>query len=386
MDLVAIGDVGVLDGMIHIGDEAMFEEFTHRARERGVARITGISSKPGETASRYGIDAVSGIGFRGLTETESDERLALVTAAASGGWIPADDPAVAVIEAIAASDGVVVTGGGNMASVWPSHIYERLAVGRIAAAFAVPLVITGQTLGPELAPRHAALLAELLLSARLVGVRESASLTLAGELGVPVDRLRLGVDDATFLGIEQATSPTDPYCLVSLSTHVGNADRESFVGAVAALLDHVAGTGLPVRFLAHWASLDPGETRGDSLIHDRVRELMASDSAVVPTTHSIAAADLARRATLVVTSRYHPAVFATSAGTPTVAIPVDDYTGVKLRGVLANAGQEGVLPVAELLAGGGVDLLQRLPPRSAGLDVAASALWWDRVLAALVGP
>lgn len=392
MQLVAIGDVGVIDRMIHIGDEAMFHEFVDRARQRGVDGITALSSNPPETATRYGIDALAGIGYRGLDDAGSETRMARVLAAAAGdrSGLDADDPALAVIDRIRASDGVVVTGGGNMSSVWPSHIFERATIGGIAAAAGVPLVVSGQTLGPELATRHAALVSGLLRSARLVSVRERPSRQLARDLGI--GDVRLNADDATFLGWDDPPE-REPYCLVSLSVHVGDADRDETIGGFARLLDEIAArTGLIIRFLAHFASLDPGETRGDSVMHERVRSAMRQpDSRVVPTTDSLDAARLARRASLVVTSRYHPAVFAMSSLTPTIAVPVDGYTGVKLGGVLDNFGMPGLLPVADLLAGGGAEVLDRVwsdprvDPSSQGLRAAAwsdSVAWWDRVMGA----
>jgi len=80
---------------------------------------------------------------------------------------------------------------------------------------------------------------------------------------------------------------------------------------------------------------------------------MASPASVAPTTDARAAAHLARNASLVVTSRYHPAVFAAPAGVPVLGIAVDEYTTVKLTGALGNFGQSGVLPIADLLGGGG---------------------------------
>lgn len=274
MQLVAIGDVGVIDRMIHTGDEAMFQEFVDRARQRGVDGITALSSNPPETATRYGIDALAGIGYRGLDDADSETRMARVLAAAAGdrSGLDADDPALAVIDRIRASDGVMVTGGGNMSSVWPSHIFERATIAEIAASAGVPLVVSGQTLGPVLTARHAELVAGLLRSARLVSVRERPSLQLARDLGI--GDVRLNADDATFLGWDDPPE-REPYCLVSLSVHVGEADREETIGGFARLLDDIAlRTGLAIWFLAHFASLDPAETRGDSVLHERVRSAM----------------------------------------------------------------------------------------------------------------
>ena len=50
MRLVMIGDVGVVDDMVHIGDEAMFEAAVEELADRGV-EVTGVSSAPADTAA-----------------------------------------------------------------------------------------------------------------------------------------------------------------------------------------------------------------------------------------------------------------------------------------------------------------------------------------------
>jgi polysaccharide pyruvyl transferase WcaK-like protein len=426
--IVTIGDVGVLDGMVHIGDEAMFHEATVQLRARG-ATITGVSSNPAETAERYGIDAVPAIGFHPATtggRLGQRERRARVLSAIDGGagHLPQDDPAWQLVEAVRAADGVLVAGGGNMASLWPMHVYERNTLGLIARRFGKPLVVSGQTIGPVLDGEDRELVTELLDAAALVGLREGASLELVRSLGVDAAKTVGTVDDASFLGVDAAppavgrgrpeadgsaapdadgstapdaegsTAPPAPYLAVSLSAHVGDADREAFAAAVARLLDRVAGeAGLEVVFLAHWASLDPAEERGDSLLHRAVLDRLTVPARVEPTTDSPAAARFARGAALHLTSRYHPAVFAVAGGVPTVGLAVDDYTTIKLTGALGNFGQSSVVSAAQLLSGeaeevalatwAGRDAVRTAWAGSLDETRAASAAWWDRVAATL---
>ena len=396
--VVAIGDVGVIDKMIHIGDEAMFEAFVHAMRARGLDSVVAVSANPAETSERYGtegfsVESVHGVGFAPTAggRAAQEDRLDRVqrTAAGETGLLPDDDSAHALIDAIRGSDGVAVTGGGNLASTWPSHIFERLAIAGIAEALGKSLVVSGQTLGPELTDDDSAMVARLLGLARLVSVREPASLAVADRLGVPADRLQLNADDASFL-LDDAL-PALPYCVVTLANHVGDADRDAVITSIADLLDEVVDTtDLDILFLAHFGSLDDSRVRGDSVVHERVMAQMESRRviAVVPP-DATAAARIARSATLVVTSRYHPAVFAVPAGVATIGIPVDDYTTVKLTGALQNFGQNGILPVKGLLAGDGPALLARVweardATAIAGRGIAdaqrlATAAWWDRV-------
>ncbi|MGA1811482.1 polysaccharide pyruvyl transferase family protein [Frondihabitans sp. 4ASC-45] len=453
MRIVLLGDVGVLSDMIHIGDEAMFEEFVRqlRGRDAGV-EIVSLSSNPAETRQRYGVEAIRNVDFAPSSfavtgealRTAQEDRMRRVLAAADGDdeALPADDWAWAVIEAVRTADGVAVSGGGNMASIWPMHIFERATLAALAAHFDKPFVVSGQTIGPELTGDDRDLVARLLDSAKLVGLRETASLALVHELGVTGDRVTGTIDDASFLGAEGAGSsaspassdaddagvePVRPYCAVTLAAHVGGLDRDAFAEGMAKLLDRVAEeAGLEIVFFAHFAALgggvaDPAGSAssgsvfsgsassgpassdsassgsapeaGDSLVHRRVIDRMTQPSRIEPTTDSIAAARFARGASLAVSSRYHPAIFAVSAGVPTVGIAVDDYTTVKLTGALGNFGQTGVLTASDVIDGSAVAGVLDVWSSADGIRSAwesrvaeiraASDAWWDRVARAL---
>lgn len=391
MQVVALGDVGVVDGMIHIGDEAMFEVLVAELRARSVDGITALSSAPDDTAVRYGVTAIPSIGFPADREAGATRFSAVLAAIAGARDLPADDPLWAVMDAVAAADGVVIAGGGNLASIWPAHIFERTSLAAIATAHGRPLVVTGQTLGPHLIPADRELVAGLLRAARLVGLREPISARLAADLGTPAARAVLTVDDASFLGFDDTPTPADPFTLVSLSTYLGGRPREAVVTGLAAALDEVhSETGRPTRFHAHFASLDPALVRGDSQLHEEVRSAMATASAVEPTTDSRDAARLARSAGMLVTGRYHPAVFAAPAGVPIAALVVDAYTDVKLRGVLGHWGQTGLIDLDDVASGGATAsilsvaagrTLDRPQPLATMRD--RSAAWWDRVVADL---
>ncbi len=371
MHFVAIGDIGVVDGMLHVGDEAMFEALVLELRARGVDRITAISSNVDDTRARYGVDAIGGFGF--TAHREHNERLL------------AEGVSGAIREAVEQADAVVVAGGGNMTSIWPSHVYARAALGRLAASSSVPFVVSGQTIGPQLNERDGELVSEMLQSAALFGVRERDSLALCSSLGTTPF---LNADDASFLADITTTReplPPIPYALVSLSTHTAEHDKAAFVGVMAELLDEVA-RHTAVVFTAHFAPLD-GPPRGDELMHERVRSAMTQPSGVTRVRDSATSAALARNAELVISSRYHPVVFAVSGGVPSIGIPVDDYTTTKLTGALGNFGQTSLLPIDRL--GEGADLFfdvwqARSLIRERGLaeaaaQRAASSDWWDRV-------
>lgn len=390
MRVVALGDVGVVDDMMHIGDEAMFQAARDELGARG-ATLTAVSSAPAETAARYGIDAVPRIRFDGLDRDAAEARLAAVLALASGrDTLAIDDSARAVVDAVADADGVLIAGGGNLASTWPLHVYERAALAGVAGLLGRPVVVSGQTLGPDLHGRDRELVAGLLRSARLVGVRESASQLLADALGADA---RLGVDDASFVGARANEDPARAGLLVSLSLSLGDARRAETVQRIAHLVDAAADdVGGQVRFHAHFGALTGTTPRGDAVLHDEVRARMRTTSTVVPTGDVSDAASLARSSGLLITGRYHPAVFAAPAGVPVLGLVTSDYTAVKQRGALAHWGQDAIVPITAA----DTDGISRLKAQWHGRErIAADALaraprhraqsqdWWDAVAATL---
>lgn len=393
MSVLIIGDVGALEGMFHIGDEAMFEVAVVELAQRGRDAI-GVSSHPAETAARYGIPAVPRLGFEGLGRVEAARRAEHLLAVAAGtARLEPEDPARETIAALDAAEALVNAGGGNLASRWPTHVFERSTLVSMARMRGLPVVVTGQTLGPDLDAPDDAVVARMLREAALVGVREPDTAALVASWGVPAT---LNVDDASFLGL----SERDPVrgagggVVVSLSGWFAGRPADEVEQRIAMLVDAAALAVGPVSFHAHFGPLDPtAPPRGDAAVHERIRTRMSQPSTVVPTGTSREAADLVRSADLLITCRYHPAVFATPAGTPVLALSADRYTRIKLGGALGHWGQRSVIDLDDLpdaprlladLTARADEIRGEAAERLPGLR-AASQQWWDTVCAVIEG-
>ncbi|MET0163231.1 MAG: polysaccharide pyruvyl transferase family protein [Microbacteriaceae bacterium] len=390
MHVLVIGDVGVIDGMMHIGDEAMFEAAVAELRDRGLDAV-GVSSVPEESAERYGIRCVPRLGFAGLDRQASAARAEQLIAAASGALqLPDDDVALPALEALRGASGLLNAGGGNLASRWHAHVFERSTLAAMAAALGVPVVVSGQTFGPDLDAADAELVAGMVRTAAIASVRETASLELARGWR---DDVRLVVDDASFL---DAGAVDDGTLLVSLSGWFDHRPAEVVEAAIARAIDHAASvTGATVRFHAHFGPLDdPAPTRGDAALHERLRDRLTVPSEVLPTGSSRDGVRLARGARMLITGRYHPAVFAAPAGVPVLALAVDEYTRIKLTGALGHWGARPPVPIDELDAVGaatiealheGRELVRAAAAEREPAHRAAASAWWDDVAAAFRG-
>jgi polysaccharide pyruvyl transferase WcaK-like protein len=351
---VLLGDVGVLDGRYHTGDEAMLGCAIERLRERDHSDIVVLSANPDDTAARYAVSSVSG--FRNLfddclDDDERESRLAMLLQKASD-----DDSAsgaagvcAAAIAAIRDCDGIVITGGGNLTTEWPNLLFERLAAAELALKFGVDLVLTSQSVGPRLDPRHHGAVMRIAEIARVIGVREEGSARLLRSLGVLDAKIVSTPDDALGLmagDTEGTLVPSGPFVAATFAAHSGlvlSADYVRDAAAVVRCLRKV--TGLPVVLIPHEGRLDGTGSSGDELVHESIRTALLDDTSPVsdgvsslPLSVAEVTLALTSRAALVVSTRYHQVVFAAAAGVPVIGICVDAYAGNKIGGALRDAG------------------------------------------------
>ena len=255
-----IGDIG--DDVYHVGDEAMFETALAEIASRCDADITAITSNPGVVTDRYGVKAVPHLGFDrrvgSAYDTNRERRLQEILDGDT------DEPAVVSMRsAIAAADGVLVCGGGNLSASWPHLLYERLALLALAAQAGIPTVLVGQTIGPALTGRPAARLTDALGAAAFVGVRDVPSAQLVRQLS-PDARVAHQEDDAAQLP-SAALPPGLPDRYVAFAVHGNAADDhvvERYVDFVGHLPQHALGNRRRRSGLQRFdQQLDRGERR-----------------------------------------------------------------------------------------------------------------------------
>lgn len=350
LHLVFNGDVGGPEGY-HVGDEAMLEANLAAFRRRcPELQATIVSRNPAWTAARHAVRSIAPIGF--ATHATSDETRNVLlnrllenfeSAAAEDSW---GREAIALM---AAADGVVVSGGGNLSATWPEHVYERVAYSEMAHRLGKPCVFLGQTIGPDLSPVLEPLLALALQRAKIVGVRELCSAALALNLGVSPDCLIYQTDDA--LSLEE--TPVDeawadplrrggrPWIAVTIDPFAAAEEAAPAVNSLAAQLSHLATySGAQLVFIPHVAAAThENGVRADLVIGQAIRDALPASTSMIMCDVLEASQTrwLTGQADLVVSTRYHPLVFGMAAGTPGLGLYTDEYRRVKLQGALAHA-------------------------------------------------
>ena len=348
MRVVAIGDIGVVDDMMHIGDEAMFE-----CGSRGTRCARRPSHRRLLRAGRVRRPLRGGGRRRASGSTDSprdaaEARLAAVLALAEDhDRLPLGRPRHAPSSPRSPRPTPWSSRG---AATWPRPGRCTSTSGRRSRASptgsASAWLSSGQTLGPSLHGRDRELVAASCARRMRSVCGSRRPSTLAADLGAAA---RLGVDDASFLGMteEDAAAGRDRRArqpLAQSSARV-TARRDRRPGRRAGGRRRRGGgwTGaLPRALRPAGAAASRGATR---VLHEEVR---APDADAVdrlcPRATRGAAASLARSAALLITGRYHPAVFAAPAGVPVLGLTTDEYTMIKQRGALAHWGQDATVP------------------------------------------
>ncbi len=350
---MVVGDVGSVADY-HVGDDAMLFGLLAAAEHAGLRAGWTVVSATAEiaasAATRFGQPAVAGFGFDGCPDRAARQVLLVELDALPPG---ADGPGRELRQALAGSTALIIAGGGNLSRSWPALVYERLAAARQAGRLGIPVVLTGQSIGPGFGAELRPLVTELLGTAARVGVREQFSAALALLLGVPEERIVLGDDDAAVLAClpdvdpstETAPNPvpvSEPFVAVTVND-LGEAVLTALAGQLA---EHSSRTGAGLVLVPHAGNL-AGPAGQDVAAAHRVAEVFDARLAalgidrravVAPLPSAAEAVRYCRRAELVISSRYHPVVFAGSCRTPMLFLHQDAYTAQKGIGALARFG------------------------------------------------
>lgn len=358
MRIVVIADVNG-QGHYHLGDEAMLEANLQMFRRLYPdIEFTVVSGDPGWTQQRYGVESVrSPLIPPGHTGASWTRRMR-EAARADRHW--AEWLGDEIVAALRTSAGLLVSGGGNLSATWPEKVLERVALIEQACEMGLPAVMTGQTLGPALTPDQRHLLGESLPKLVWLGVRDADSAALARELGVPAERVCEQLDDAFFLEPAAVDDErAEPFrgdtrwIVITLDASFGAPERAASLSVLASQLDSLAEfLKASVVFVPHVGGVDTGDADSDATAGRALAARMRSKLLLLDLWQPCEVRWLIGRAAMVVSTRYHPIVFATAAGVPAFAISCDHYTRTKLRGALAPAGQTAwCVPLAEVERG-----------------------------------
>lgn len=403
MRVAVLADLG--QPVYHVGDEAIAHAVTQRLQARGVEVVLLTRDVAHTHQYHRGIAAEQTLQFP-WPPSDAERYLAEIRQVLAGRTdaLPGHDQVHRVRATIADADALLLAGGGNLNSTYRWLLYERVATALIASRHGKPVVLTGQTLGPALIAHDRALLAEMLNLCALVSLREQRSVRLARELAPDHPAILAGLDDASFWPAEPAPTAALAQPQAAQSTRIvgtfapgtGPIPQQEALAGIAALLDGFAvNHDLRIDLVPHMAT--PGASDVDLAWHNQI--VAASTSGrlrCLPLSSAREAALEVTDAGLVVTSRYHPAVFATATAVPVFALVPDHYADVRIQGALDNVGLPGwAVPLSAVLCGAAAGALDAawaaVPEISAHLRHSNPTLRdgheqrWDDIVTALSG-
>ena len=352
MRVAVLADIG--QPVYHVGDEAIGHAVHAALRARGVRPVM-LTRDPRHTRTYFGpTDTAPALPFP-MAPREHEARLDAIERYLDGQdtALASDDPARGFIATIRDVDAVLVAGGGNLNSEYGWLLYERLAAITVARHLGKPVVITGQTLGPALTHHDRALVGRALAECGLVSLREHHSVALGRDLVPGNDLVVGGLDDAAgWRSRITGPSPGTARVVATFAPVTRPGQREATAARLAQFLDEFASRAdARVELLPHMAH--PGRADGDVAFHDAI--VAASTSGLLhplPLPTATEGADAVAGADLVITSRYHPAVFGATRNVPVFALAPDSYADIRLDGALTHHGLGGwTIPVAALATG-----------------------------------
>lgn len=354
---VLVADVAGLSHY-HVGDEAIL---TARLAwlKRAVPELKPVvlSEDPDFTAREHGVASLAEpkvprwlepFWFKRWTHPWLRARMAEILCK---GFSPALGK---VLDEVRRASILTICGGGSLTSRYGALLRIRSLLAGYAVARAVPVVVTGQQIGPILSEQDEAILGQWLPRAKRVGVRDpDISVRLGLRAGVPVDRLVVTGDDALDLvPISPASLP--PRCFgvrpcVGLSLHLpGNRAERSqrLVEMVQSLAPWLRSLDADILWLPHLRSSVPHRcdvqlARDFAGAAGLVGRLVVADSPEYRDRHI---KHLTGLCDFVVSTRYHGVVFALTSGVPVVGVSQDDDTGAKIKGLYAYFGLDWVVP------------------------------------------
>ncbi|WP_338748494.1 polysaccharide pyruvyl transferase family protein [Janibacter alittae] len=347
MKVVVIGDVSWA-GQYHLGDEAMTEAAIDQLKRHG-ADITLVAGDPELSAEYYQVDTIRRLGFRNVPRPKKITLLSTLESALSGeATVPkAMAPAV---DAVRRADALVIAGGGNLNSTGEHHLFERLALTRIAEFFDVPLFVSSQSVGPQLSKDDREIVREIADYSVVFGVRERSSAQLMEGICAEPDKVVLTFDDALLIPQMAASSVPETkitlprsFVVGSFTYHPGATELppRDYYYEVAAALDHIVSTcDVDIVLIPHMGVLGPGDTNDrDRLGHARIAEFMVSDRVhQLPMISAAQAVSVTSGAQFTVSTRYHPLVFGPAVGVPAVGLVTSHYSMIRMRGALEHVG------------------------------------------------
>lgn len=353
----------------HVGDDAILRaHLSELARALPDHRVLVACGEPERLAERMGVPTLwsaapaiarqldPALGHEDVTSSDLVPVVAATVAAVCEGRAAELPELAPLAAAIAAADAVVAASAGSLTAAYPLTVAEQVVVLSIAQALGKPTVVSGASLGPFDMPADGRLLGPALAAADLVAVRDATvSPARAAALGVARGRIvvqpdpafwmeRAGDDEVAAAASRAGIDLDGELGLLTVAQRPGGADQTA---PLAAVVDTVTAE-TDVSFVGIPMYTPP--TPADDADLDAVRGRLSSPERLIradPIPDDPALLTLSGRARVVLGSRFHGAVLAAAAGTPSVLVHDGAYQRDKAESLAASIASVHAIPLAD---------------------------------------
>lgn len=256
---------------------------------------------------------------------------------------------------IAESKGLIFTGAGAITDDYAVHgVFSWRLMTEVAQRHGKPVAFIGQGIGPLNHPSVRVRTREMLASAELLTLREDRSQTVVRDLGIHHGSVQ--GDWALLLNPsksdEEAASTAlrelvDDQSFIAVSLHRRGDTTDDTITQYARLTGELVDLARKTQQqLIFVPNMTQGRYSDDRETARQIIRKLPTEQSKIPLIldrklSAGATKSLLSSASLLVTSRYHPLVFAMSAGVPVIGASLDEYYDQKLAGASKNFGVEG---------------------------------------------
>lgn len=250
----------------------------------------------------------------------------------------------ALLEELKSSDLLFYSGGGYMTGKTQSRLWDSMFFISIASVLDVPVVLSGQTIGVWNGKFNKRLAKWGLSKARIISVRDPEdSITALKSIGLQEDNILVTCDDALNCSIadidtvketlsKSGLSEKDQKNYVVVNIHYWSVKpgeaRERLLSRVKLIIDHIVSQGRSVVLIP----MVPGDIETLKDYQQRYSD---------PSVHLLSyefdfkvVRGVIAQATLCITMKHHPIIFAIGEKVPVISLAYSDYYEHKNGGAL----------------------------------------------------
>ena len=352
---VLVGDVGPKQGIFHVGDEAMMLAAIGQLRRRGFRDIWVVSANARDSEERFGVMSWEVPALDQFASVGALEEFLDALNPGLDKQPPIAAPWSDLLRIIESSNLAIITGGGNLNDSWALAVVLRRIFSEMAHLAGTPLAVSSQSIGPHLTGNSWRSVHRIIELSECVGVREAGLFhTKSPSLEkLRHDKVKVVPDDAMFLlppkrlnerQIVPELENKTGYVIVSFHSYPGELRGEVsyFKSCVQLVRDALEVTNLPVVLLPQEGNLNRrDENQCDVLFLQEIQDSFPGKPVFKAVSFTVdECLTLISRSKLVISTRYHPVVWALGNGVQACALSVDDYTKAKIYGVMKLFGVE----------------------------------------------